>query len=78
MTDGAACTVLLAEKYINNEDQLMIANSDQWVEIDINNYLDKAFQPNLDGLIMTMYADNKWSFVELNDLGYVINIYGEK
>lgn len=75
VTDGAACTVLLAEKYIDNENQLMIANSDQWVEIDINDYLDRAFQPNLDGLIMTMYADdNKWSFVELNELGYVINI----
>jgi len=75
VTDGAACTVLLAEKYIDNEDQLMIANSDQWIDIDINDYLGKLIEPDLDGLIMTMYAnDNKWSFVKLNDLGYVIDV----
>ena len=79
VTDGAACTVLLAEKYIDNKDQLMIANSDQWVDIDINDYLNKSIQPDLDGLIMTMYADdNKWSFVELNELDYVMNIVEKK
>ena len=39
VTEGAACTVLLARKYIDNEDALMIANCDQWVDIDINDYL---------------------------------------
>ena len=29
ITEGAACTVLLAEKYINNSDAMMIANSYQ-------------------------------------------------
>ena len=28
VTEGAACTVLLAKSFINNEDPLMIANSD--------------------------------------------------
>ena len=35
-TEGAACTVLLAEEYICNSDPVMIANSDQWIDIDIN------------------------------------------
>ena len=39
ITEGAACTVLLAEKYIDNDDELMIANSDQFVDTNINNYL---------------------------------------
>jgi hypothetical protein len=34
VTEGAACTVLLAEQYINNADPLMIANSDQYVDFD--------------------------------------------
>lgn len=66
VTEGAACTVLLAEKYINNNDMLMLANSDQYVDIDINKYL-MAIDKN-DGLIMTMFADNpKWSFIQFDD-----------
>ena len=70
ITEGAACTVLLAEEYINNEDALMIANSDQFVDTDINEYL-KAMG-SADGLIMTMPAnDPKWSFIQYDEEGYV-------
>ncbi len=70
ITDGAACTVLLAEKYIDNDSPLMIANSDQYVDICIDDYLD-AIKDN-DGLIMTMPADDpKWSFIKYNSDGYV-------
>lgn len=73
VTEGAACTVLLAERYINNSDALMIANSDQYVDIDINDYL-SAMQEN-DGLIMTMTAsDPKWSFIKYDEQGYVTMI----
>ena len=41
VTEGAACTVLLAKPYIDNIDQLMIANCDQYVEVDINLYLNQ-------------------------------------
>lgn len=62
ITDGAACTVLKAEEYINNSEPLMIANSDQWVDCDIDEYL--ANINGNDGLIMTMRADHeKWSYV---------------
>lgn len=67
VTEGAACTVLLAKEYINNQDQLMIANSDQWIDFDINDYLKKMSSDKLDGLIMTMFADDpKWSFVRMS------------
>ena len=36
VTEGAASTVLLASEFIDNENELMIANSDQWVDIDIS------------------------------------------
>lgn len=75
ITEGAACTVLLAKKLINNNDSLMIANSDQWVGTDINAYLDMMKAKNLDGLIMTMWADDpKWSFVRINEQGHVTEV----
>ncbi len=70
VTEGAACTVLLAEKYIDNEDMLMMANSDQYVDIDINEYIQAM--DDSDGLIMTMYADDpKWSFIKYDERKYV-------
>jgi dTDP-glucose pyrophosphorylase len=75
VTEGAACTVLLAKDYINNDDALMLANSDQWVDIDINRYLDAMDEQRADGLIMTMKADDpKWSFVGLDRFNYVTKV----
>lgn len=70
ITEGAACTVLLAEKYIDNENPMMIANSDQYVDTNINDYL--SSMKNNDGLIMTMPADDpKWSFIKYDENGFV-------
>ena len=70
ITEGAACTVLLAKEYIDNDDPLMIANSDQYVDIDINEY-NRALG-DADGLIMTMHQeDTKWSYIQYNDAGLV-------
>lgn len=68
LTEGAACTVLAAKELINNHHPLMIANSDQYVDICIDDYLNHLEVNKLDGLIMTMKADDpKWSFVRLNE-----------
>ena len=75
VTEGAACTVLLAREFIDNNDQLMMANSDQYVDIDINDYLSLMDDKKVDGLIMTMWADDpKWSFVGFNKEGQVNNV----
>lgn len=69
-TEGAACTVLLAEEYIDKDDPLMIANSDQYVDTDIDVYL-SGLGSN-DGLIMTMPAsDPKWSYISYDKKGCV-------
>ena len=48
----------------------MIANSDQFVDTDINTYL--AAMGSMDGLIMTMPADDpKWSFIKYDENGFV-------
>ena len=73
VTEGAACTVLLAKELINNEDPLMIANSDQYVDCDIDSYLDSMGES--DGLIMTFEAnDPKWSYCRLDENGEVCEV----
>ncbi len=68
VTEGAACTVLLAKELINSREQLMIANCDQYIDVNINEYLAVLDDSSTDGLIMTMKAyDNKWSFVKMNE-----------
>ncbi len=75
VTEGAACTVLLAKEHIDTGSPLMIANSDQWVDIDINVYLARLDDASLDGLIMTMWADDpKWSFVRFDQYGAITEV----
>jgi len=75
LTEGAACTVLKAKGLINNEDPLMIANSDQYIDCEIDSYLSMLDVEKLEGLIMTMKAnDPKWSFVGTDDEGFVTNV----
>jgi dTDP-glucose pyrophosphorylase len=74
VTEGAACTVLLAKEHINNADQLMIANCDQYIDVNINAYLG-SLTPDTDGLIMTMKeSSNKWSYIELNSHNKIIRV----
>ncbi len=73
LTAGAACTVLLAKELINNDEPLMLANSDQLADVDIDAYLNAM--AGADGLIMTMLADDpKWSFVRLDGLGRAVEV----
>ena len=75
VTEGAACTVLLARKFIDTPDPLMIANSDQLVELDINQYLAAADANGVGGLIMTFWAqDPKWSYCRVREDGTVSEV----
>jgi dTDP-glucose pyrophosphorylase len=75
VTEGAACTVLAARDLIDNDDPLMIANSDQYIAASIDTYLDDMTQRGLDGLIMTMTAnDPKWSFAATTPDGMVSRV----
>ncbi len=75
VTEGAACTVLLARKFIESRDPLMIANSDQLVELDINDYLAAADPGDVGGLIMTFWADHpKWSYCRMHADGSVTEV----
>ncbi|ABQ03383.1 Nucleotidyl transferase [Flavobacterium johnsoniae UW101] len=70
LTEGTVCTVLYARKYINNELPLLIANSDQIVDISIPDFINDCFDRDLDGSILTfkdIELNPKWSFAKLND-----------
>lgn len=75
LTDGAARTVLEASNFINNDDPLMIANSDQYIDFSIEEYLGAMQVDNLSGLIMTMTADDaKWSYVGIDKNSLVTKV----
>lgn len=79
LTEGAACTTLLAKEYINNDKHLLIANSDQFVDWDSCEFLYTMINANADGGILTFEAnDPKWSYVKTNELGYANEVAEKK
>ena len=79
ITEGAACTTLLAKEYINNNKHLLISNSDQFVEWDSNSFYYSMTNDNLDGGMLTFKATHpKWSFAKLNENGYITEIAEKK
>lgn len=79
ITEGQLCTVLKASDFINNEEALMTANSDQYIDFDINDYLEYMESKEYDGLIMTMTSkDEKWSYAKIDDSGIVIETAEKK
>jgi NDP-sugar pyrophosphorylase family protein len=79
LTEGAACTALLAEEYINNDDDLLIANSDQFIEYSAHNFNMLRSQSTCDGMVYTFNAVHpKWSFVRINSRGFVTEVAEKK
>lgn len=75
ITEGAACTALLAKEHINNDNPLFFANSDQFVEWDSNEFMYKMQETEADGGIVTFNATHpKWSFAKINDQGLVTEV----
>lgn len=75
ITEGAACTALLAKEYINSDLPLFFANSDQFVEWNSNDFFYKMQETNVDGGIVTFEATHpKWSFAKTNESGFVTEV----
>lgn len=75
VTEGAACTTLLAKEFIDNDQPLLLANSDQFIEWDSNEFMYKMIEQNTDGGILTFYSIHpKWSYAKLDDFGYVTEV----
>lgn len=72
LTEGAACTTLLAKELINNGEELMIANSDQFIVWN-SSVLPLFF--NTDAVILTFKSEHpKWSYAKLDESGHVTEV----
>ena len=75
VTEGAACTVLLAKEFINNENPLFFANSDQFVEWNSSEFFYKMQETNADGGIPIFKSTHpKWSFAKLDENNHVTEV----
>ncbi len=75
VTEGAACTTLLAKKYINNNSPLLIANSDQFIEWNSSKSFYKFVNKKVDGAILTFESFHpKWSYAKVNKSNLVTKV----
>ena len=77
VTDGAARTVTLAIhlSQCDLDDPLMIVNSDQLLDWNVNNMLDDPYVAGSDGAVVLFKADGstRWSYAECNG-GNIVRI----
>ncbi len=79
ITEGAACTTLLAKQFIDNNEPLVMANSDQFLEWDSNEFMYSMVADNVDGGIVSFEATHpKWSFAKLGEDGFVTEVAEKK
>ena len=75
VTEGAACTTLLAKEFINNDNPLVIANSDQYIKWNASNTMYNMSESKVDGGILTFKATHpKWSYAKSGDDGFVTEV----
>lgn len=79
LTEGAACTTLLAADLINNDEPLVIANSDQFLEWNSNEVMYAFAADGIDGGIVTFKSTHpKWSFAKVDPVSGFVNEVAEK
>jgi dTDP-glucose pyrophosphorylase len=75
LTEGAACTTLLAKELIDSDQPLLMANSDQFIEWNSNECLYAFTADGIDGGIVTFKATHpKWSFAKIGEDGFVTEV----
>lgn len=79
LTEGAACTTLLAKEFINNDQPLVMANSDQYIEWNSNEVMYAFNADSIDGGILTFKNTHpKWSYAKLDENGFVSEVAEKK
>ena len=79
LTEGSACTTMLAKEFINNDDPLLLANSDQFMEWNSNESLYAFNADGIDGGILTFKATHpKWSYAKVGADGFVSEVAEKK
>lgn len=79
LTEGAACTTLLASEFIDNDQPLLIANSDQLIEWDSSETMYALETSNVDGSILVFNSSHpKWSYARVDSEGFVTEVAEKK
>lgn len=74
-TDGPATTCALAKKHIDMDKPLVIANSDQFLDIDFEIEYMNWESTTSDGIIWAMEDDSpKWSYVRTDSNGHALEV----
>jgi HAD superfamily hydrolase (TIGR01509 family) len=78
LTQGSLCTVLMARNVLMQEDKpLLLANSDQYLEGSMYQFLYTAINSDADGYISVFTPgenDTKWSYAKVGDDGLVTEV----
>lgn len=79
ITEGAACTTLLAKDLIDNDNPLVIANSDQYIDWNSNNVMYAFKADGIDAGMLTFKSTHpKWSYARLGEDGFVAEVAEKK
>jgi HAD superfamily hydrolase (TIGR01509 family) len=75
ITEGAACSTLLAKEHINNDSPLIITNSDQFIEWNSTEFMYQMNEKGFDGGIISFPATHpKWSFAKTDENNIVLEV----
>ena len=78
LTEGAACTTLIAEKSFNFDSPLLIANSDQYVDWNFDDFINFCYN-GFDGAILTFPSSHpKWSYAKTDENDLVTEVAEKK
>lgn len=78
VTAGAVCTALLAKEFIDNEEPLIITDSDHFID-GKTHFEEIKKHPEIDGMIPVFYATNpKWSYAKIDENGFVKKVAEKK
>ena len=79
VTEGAACTVLLAKEFINNNQPLLLANSDQYIDWNSYDFMYNVTNTENNGCVLTFKSVHpKWSYAKINSSGYITEVAEKK
>lgn len=73
-TDGAARTVLMAKDLVNNDNECIVTNCDQYYEYNCKDFLNECRMYNAHGILTFEANHPKWSYAKVDDYGYITEV----
>lgn len=77
VTGGTAITILAARNHLDETQPLLVGNSDQLIDFDVEKFVNDCIERNLDGSILVfkdIKKDPKWSYAALDENNLVCKV----